>query len=72
MIRFARAVVAVGVAAATSVAVADSAEAATYYNIVNYNSGQCLSVAGGANVIQWSDNGGAEQLWTFHGAVIEA
>ncbi|MFF1615551.1 RICIN domain-containing protein [Amycolatopsis sp. NPDC058278] len=54
------------------------AEAATYRNILNNNSGHCLSVEGGgstsdgANAIQWTCNGGAEQYWTFRDAIIEA
>jgi hypothetical protein len=42
--------------------------AGAYYKLVNRNSGKVLDVNGanlqdGANVVQWSDNGGANQHW---------
>ena len=73
MIRFAKILTVAGLAAAASVAVTGPAEAATYHNIINYNSGQCLSVEGGgstsngANAIQWVCNGGGEQAWGWSG-----
>ena len=41
-----------------------------YYKLVNRNSGKVLdvvnnSVADGTIVDQWTDNGGANQQWTF-------
>jgi hypothetical protein len=73
MIRFRNAVVAIGIAAATSAAVAAPADAATYYNIRNDQTRQCLSIEGGgstsngANAIQWLCNGGPEQAWGWSG-----
>jgi arabinoxylan arabinofuranohydrolase len=42
----------------------------TYYRIINRNSGKCLDVynnstADGANVDQWTSNGGQNQQWSF-------
>jgi hypothetical protein len=65
---------AVVISAATSLAVATPAAAATYYRVVNSKSGKCMSVEGGgstangANVIQWTCNGGGEQLWYWSGS----
>lgn len=73
MIRSARLAAVAGIAAAASLAVTGPAEAATYSNILNYNSGLCLSVAGGgstangAKAIQWTCNGGGEQAWAWSG-----
>ena len=41
-----------------------------YFNIVNRNSGKCLDVNGastadGANIIQWTCNGGNNQQWQW-------
>lgn len=55
-------------AVATSLVAAAPAQAASYYNLVNYKSGLCMSVAGGgstangAHVIQWGCNDGWEQV----------
>ncbi|MEV4760817.1 RICIN domain-containing protein [Micromonospora sp. NPDC049559] len=49
--------------------VASPAQAATHYWVWNYKSGYCMSVEGGgstangAEIIQWSCNGGPEQNW---------
>ncbi|MEO6090758.1 MAG: hypothetical protein ABIQ18_47415, partial [Umezawaea sp.] len=66
MSRFGRIVLVVLASAATTVAVAPPASAATYYNLFNYKSAQCMSVensgstANGANIIQWSCGDGSE------------
>lgn len=69
MIHLARTVL-VGVAGvALAAAITPSAAAATYYNLVNYESGKCMSVAGGgstangAKIVQWTCNDKGEQLW---------
>ncbi|MGW2614935.1 family 43 glycosylhydrolase [Streptomyces sp. NPDC001500] len=46
----------------------ETATTPTSYTLVNRNSGKCLDVAGGsaadgANVLQWTCNGGANQKW---------
>ncbi|MFF2130124.1 family 43 glycosylhydrolase [Streptomyces olivochromogenes] len=46
----------------------ESATTPTAYTIVNRNSGKCLDVEGGnaadgANILQWTCNGGANQKW---------
>src|SRR4051812_26841522 len=60
---------ALAVAGATS-ALAPAAHADTYYKLVAHNSALTLDVQGGstapgAPVIQWYDNGGANQRWTL-------
>ncbi|MEV4628317.1 RICIN domain-containing protein [Micromonospora sp. NPDC049523] len=62
-----------GAAVATSLVAAAPAQAASYYNLVNYKSGLCMSIAGGgstangAHVIQWGCNDGWEQVWRRSG-----
>jgi hypothetical protein len=48
----------------------ETATTPTAYTLVNKHSGKCLDVAkagtlDGADVIQWSCNGGSNQKWTF-------
>lgn len=74
MFPYARTIFAGLATAGLTMAVVQPASAATYYNLVNFNSGKCMSVEGGgstsngANVIQWSCNDGGEQLWYWSGS----
>ena len=69
MISLARTVLAGVAGVAIAAAVTPPASAATYYNLVNQNSGKCMSVAGGgstangAKIVQWTCNDHGEQLW---------
>lgn len=77
MFPYARTVFAGLATVAITAAATPSASAATYYNLVNYNSGRCMSVEGGgsttngANVIQWTCNDGGEQLWYWSGSALK-
>ncbi|MFJ8580942.1 RICIN domain-containing protein [Micromonospora sp. NPDC093277] len=65
-----------GAAVASSLAVASPAQAASWYEIINYKSGKCMSIAGGgstangANAILWTCNDGWEQVWRWSGRTL--
>lgn len=59
----------VAMALGMTVGLTTSAQAATYYNIINYKANKCMSLAGGGstangtNIIIYTCNGAGEQRW---------
>lgn len=77
ILRFHRTAFAALTAIGLTALAAPPASAATYYNLINFKSGKCMSVEGGgstsngANIIQWSCNDGGEQLWYWSGSALK-
>jgi Ricin-type beta-trefoil lectin domain len=76
ILRFHRTVFAALTAVGLTALAAPPASAATYYNLINFKSGKCMSVEGGgstsngAGLIQWTCNGGSEQSWDSSGGYL--